>query len=674
MPKKIGIDLGTTNSLVSYINAVGKPELVPNAEGKLLTPSVVWVKNGSIEVGEQALNLGFVEPEFLAAQMKRNMGEEYRFQGLTATEVAAEILKKLKRDTEAHFNGETIEQAVITVPAYFTDPQLKATKRAGELAGFEVLALPKEPTAAALYYGTAQMKDGEKVLVCDLGGGTMDATVLEYSATEGRAEFTVLASDGSRELGGEDWTARLVVLVGAAFEKEFGVSPQRDRNIEQMLIDACERAKRALSVQETTRVVLGFQGKTLSVPITREEFEEATADLLEQALKKGQSAAEKSGAGWGGLSRILLVGGATQMKMVAQGFKTLSGGIEPVMWGNPDQLVALGAAIYTGQQVTGGGIEIMLGPSGGTGQANKGTGLVISLKESTTHGLGTIVVEKTGARPRFASSVIIKPRTEIPAESSRADYEAQPHQTEIDVPVVQADQDGMDTDACIINKTYRFSGIPDRNSPSAISVSFYYDKDNMIDVSAVDLANGQMLEKRIIDFTLPDIASLMGLQVALILDTSGSMSGDPLAQLKTQVKEVCNELVIKGCQVGIVEFGFGTDIVCPLTNDFDRLRKDIDGLRAGGGTPMAEGIQRTSGMLQEVGGRQVAILVSDGFPNSLTEAQQEANRLKELGVTLYTISIGDDGADFLRSIGDAYTQVQSAGDLAGAIGKLLWKK
>jgi molecular chaperone DnaK len=677
MSKRIGIDLGTTFSLVSFINAAGKPELIPNSEGVFLTPSVVWVKDGFIEVGERALNLGLAEPEFLATQMKRNMGDDsYRFQGLTATEVSANILKKLKRDAESHFNGETVDQAVITVPAYFTDGPLKATKQAGKLAGLEVLALPKEPTAAALYYGAAQMKNGEKVMVCDLGGGTMDATILEYSASEGRAEFTVLSSDGSRDLGGEDWTAKLVEMIGLKFEEEFGVSPHSDRSIEQSLIEHCELAKRTLSLADTATVMVGFQGKTLSVPVTREEFEEATAGLLEEALQKAQNALSKSGIGWSDLSRILLVGGSTRMKMVANGFKTLSG-IETVTWGNPDQLVALGAALYTEQRVTsGGGIEIVVGQRGGGGavQANQGTGIVISLKESTTHGLGTIVVEKAGSRPRLVSSVIIKPRTEIPAESSRADYQAKPRQTEVDVPVVQVDHDGVDPDSCIINKTYRFSGIPDRDAPSPIRVTFYYDKDNMIDVSAVDIASGQTLEKMIIDFALPSIETLASMYVVLILDTSGSMAGHPLAQLKIQVKEVCNELMGKGCEVGIVEFGAGIDVVCPLTNDFDRISKDVDGLVAGGGTPMAQGIRLTSGVLREIEGSRVAILVSDGFPDSQPDARLEANRLKELGVTLYTISIGTAGADFLRSIGDAYTQIQSASDLAGAIGKLLWSK
>lgn len=669
MGKKIGIDLGTTFTLASFINDGGKPELIPNAEGLFLTRSVIWAKDGQIEVGETAMNLAEAEPSFLVAEMKRNMGDDsYRFQGMTATDAACHLLKKVKLDAESFFNGEEVQEAAITVPAYFTDAPLKATKLAGEMAGLKVTALPKEPTAAALYYGTAQLGSGDKLLVCDIGGGTTDATVLEYSASGGRSEFSVLSSDGSRDLGGEDWTAALVDLVAPSFEREFGVALRSDRHMERGLIDSCERAKRALTVGDVARVVMAFRGKAFSVPVTRAEFEGATEALLEQALMKAQSALDKSGLDWSGVSRVLLVGGATRMKMVPRGLKEMSGK-DPVAWGVADHLVALGAALYTGRRVAAdGGVELVLAGAGA------GCEIVVGLREATTHGLGAVVAARSPSGPRLVSSVIIRPQTAVPARGSRSDYETQPHQTELDVPVVQADRDGLDAAACVVNKTYRFRGVPDRGAPSQVRVTFSYDRDNMIDVEAVDCLTGKALRKSVIDFDLPARGALDGVTVALLLDTSISMGGEPLSQLKTEVSSVCGALQETGCRVGVVEFGFRVAVVCAPTGDFDTVRDAVDRLRAGGSTPMAEGIASVAAVMSEIVGERIAVLVSDGMPNSQTDARQRADELKELGVTLYTISIGTAGADFLRSIGDSYTQIQSVGGLANAIGNLLWSR
>jgi len=272
------------------------------------------------------------------------------------------------------------------------------------------------------------------------------------------------------------------------------------------------------------------------------------------------------------------------------------------------------------------------------------------------------------------SSVIIKPRAAVPARGERCDYETKPHQTELDIPVVQAERDGLEASLCVVNKTYRFSGVPDRAAPSPVRVVFSYDRDNMIDVEAFDTQTGKYLEKSIIDFSLPDSSSLAGLSVALVLDTSGSMAGSPLSQLKSQVASVSEEMDGTGCRLGVVEFGYRVAVVCPLTEDLDRVRMDVNGLMAGGGTPMGQGIAETIRLMAGVPGEKVAILVSDGLPDSQSEARLQAERLKGLDVTLYTISIGTVGAAFLRGIGDSYTQIQSAGDLAGAIGNLLWGK
>jgi molecular chaperone DnaK len=282
MGKIIGIDLGTTYSLMSYIDESGRVRLIPNAEGQYLTPSVVLIKDGIIQVGEVALNKAITEREYVVRGIKRSMGDEiFTFQGLTPTQISAEILKKLKRDAEAYFK-ENVDVAVITVPAYFSDKPRRATEQAGEIAGFSVKDLPNEPTAAALYYGTAQMKDGDCIIVYDLGGGTMDATVLKYQ----NGIFEVLASDGSQSLGGQDWTQCLVDFVSDAYEAAFGVFPASDRRIEQMVFDECEKAKRMLATVDTVSIPLSHKGKVKVVTISLQRFEEMTAALLLQTTTK----------------------------------------------------------------------------------------------------------------------------------------------------------------------------------------------------------------------------------------------------------------------------------------------------------------------------------------------------------------------------------------------------
>jgi len=675
MGKIIGIDLGTTYSLMAYIDDSGRPRLIPNAEGEYLTPSVVLIKGGTIHVGQLALHQAVTERESVVQGIKRSMGDEtYTFQGLTPTQISAEILKKLKRDAEAYFR-ENVDAAVITVPAYFSDQPRRATERAGELAGFVVKDLPNEPTAAALYYGTAQMKNGDCLCVYDLGGGTMDATVLKYE----NGIFTVRASDGSRELGGQDWTQRLVDFVSEAYEAAFGVFPASDRRIEQMVFDECEKAKRLLASVDTVEIPLAHAGKTQVVRITLQQFEEMTADLLLETTTKMESALRKAGLDWKELSKILLVGGSTRLRMVERALKEMSG-MTPTKYRNPDELVALGAALYTRQEITPDGRrQLAIVEQGSRGivvapQGSRGIALV-TLEESTTHGLGTVVIDRSGNKVRLVTSVIIPPQSRIPASKSRDDYETRPHQTEIDIPVVEAAADGLDPYSCFINKTYRFLGIPDRNRPSQIHVTFNYDKKALIDVAAVDVASRRNLEKKVIDFTLPELVEIPAdLQIILAIDTSGSMDGQPLEDAKREVKKVCQDLKDSGCRLGLVQFGAAVNVVHPLTNDLGKIQKAVDPLVADNGTPMAEGIFMALDPLQGVTGNRVVILVSDGVPNDELLARNAANQLKAKEITLYTISIGDAGAAFLRSIGDAYTQIESASGLSEAIGNLLRRR
>jgi molecular chaperone DnaK (HSP70) len=667
MDKIIGIDLGTTYSLMSFLDESGRPCLIPNSEGKMLTPSVILIKEGKIQVGEIALNQAVTEREFVIQGIKRSMGKDnFTLLGLNPAEISAEILKKLKCDAETYLNRE-VAAAVITVPAYFTDKPRTATKQAGELAGFSVTDLPKEPTAAALYYGLTQMENLDCILVYDLGGGTMDATVLRYKDQN----FEVLASDGSQTLGGQDWTQRLVDFVSGEYENTFGVFPASDRRIEQMVISECENAKLLLTSRDTAEIVLSREGKTKVVQISLEEFEEMTADLLLQTTIKVESALEQTGLKWKNISQILLVGGSTRLRMVERMLTKISG-LTPIKYRNVDQLVALGAALYTGQTITPAGkrqIAIAKKSSRDIALASPGKpGIAITLKESTTHGLGTVVIDRQAGAQRLVTSVIIKPHSPIPVSASRDNYKTAPHQTEVDIPVVQAQQDGLDPYLCHINKTYHFSGIPDRDQESQICVTFNYDKNEIIDVNAVDVLSNGNLDKQIIDFKLPDIKEI---KIMLALDTSFSMEGQPIIDAKKEVKKVCMDLENSNCSMGIIQFGAAVEVVHPLTNDFNKIKEAIAPLSVGNRTPMGEGILLALEQLKNITGSRIVILVSDGFPNDESIALEAANQLKAAGINLFTISIGQEGAEFLQGIGDAYTQIESAAGISEAIGNLL---
>jgi molecular chaperone DnaK (HSP70) len=441
-------------------------------------------------------------------------------------------------------------------------------------------------------------------------------------------------------------------------------------------MEACEKAKQALATIDSYEIPLPYKGKIEQLQITSEQFENLTQDLVHHTIDKSENALQKAGLTWNTVSRILLVGGSTRLRMVQKRLKQVSGK-ELTLFQNVDQLVALGAALYTQQKITPQGQrQIPIAPAVPTGIAiasdNSAGSILVTLKESTSHGLGVIIVDRQGGKAKLATSVIIKPQSSIPAVASRDDYKTKPHQTEVHIPIVQADSDGLDPTSCLINKTYRFMGIPDRSQPSQIRVAFSYDKDAMIDVVAHDVQTKTILDKEIIEFTLPEIIEIQEeAQILLILDTSGSMEGEPLEQAKIEVKKVCDDLKDTSCRLGLIQFGAKVNVVYSLTHELYKIKNAVDSLYADNGTPMAEGIHLALAEFRRITGNRVAVLVSDGAPNDKDDALTQANALKNEGVTLFTISIGSSGADFLQEIGDAYTQIASSSGLSEAIGQLL---
>jgi len=465
--KTVGIDLGTTNSVVAVMEG-GEPTVIPNAEGSRLTPSVVaFTKNGERLVGVAAKRQAVLNPERTISSIKRHMGTDHRIEidgkQYTPEEISAMILQKLKTDAEAYL-GEPVTKAVITVPAYFNDAQRTATKTAGEIAGLEVLRIINEPTAASLAYGLDK-KSSETILVWDLGGGTFDVSILEV----GEGVFEVKSTSGDTHLGGDDWDQRLVDYIADEFKKNTGIDLRKDRQALQRLQEAAEKAKIELSTVVTTNINLPFitadaEGpKHLDMSITRAKFEEITADLVERCVGPFNQALSDAKLKPSDLDEVILVGGATRMPMIQDLVRKLTGGKEPNKGVNPDEVVAVGAAIQAG--VLGGEVKdvVLLDVT------------PLSLGVETEGGIMTKQIERN---------------TTIPTRKSMIYTTAADGQTEVEIHVLQGERE-MARDNKSLGR-FHLTGIPPapRGVPQ-IEVTFDIDANGIVNVSAKDLATGR---------------------------------------------------------------------------------------------------------------------------------------------------------------------------------------
>ncbi len=466
MGKVIGIDLGTTNSCVAVMEG-GEPVVIPNAEGARVTPSVVaFSKTGERLIGQVAKRQAVTNPERTISSVKRDMGTDRRIKiddnEYTPQEISAMILMKLKQDAEAYL-GETITQAVITVPAYFSDSQRQATKDAGRIAGLEVLRIINEPTAASLAYGLDK-ETNQKILVYDLGGGTFDVSILEI----GDGVFEVLATSGNNRLGGDDFDQRIVDYLAEEFKKEQGIDLRNDRMALQRLQEAAEKAKIELSSVLTTNINLPFitadasGPKHLDMTLTRAKFEELTSDLVEKTMGPLRTALNDAGLSPDQIDRVILVGGSTRIPAVQAAVKKAIGK-EPYKGINPDECVAIGAAIQAG--VLAGEVKDVL------------------LLDVTPLSLG---IETLGG----VFTKLIERNTTIPTKKSQIFSTAADGQTSVEIHVLQGERE-----MAAYNKTlgrFILDGIPPapRGVPQ-IEVTFDIDANGIVNVSAKDLGTGK---------------------------------------------------------------------------------------------------------------------------------------------------------------------------------------
>lgn len=467
MSKIIGIDLGTTNSAVAVMEG-GQATIIPNAEGNRTTPSVVaFTKDGERLVGETAKRQAIMNPSRTISSIKREMGTDYKVEidgkKYSPEEISAMILQKLKADTESYL-GETVTEAVITVPAYFTNEQRQATKDAGKIAGLDVKRIVNEPTSAALSYGMEKENDDIKIMVYDLGGGTFDVSILEVAD----GVIDVMATRGNNRLGGDDFDERLMHYINDEFKKENNVDLLKDPTSAQRLKDAAEKAKKELSSTATAQINLPFitavngQPAHLNMDISRSKFEGLIADLIDKTLEPVRDALNDAGLSASDIDKVLLVGGSTRVPAVVEAVKKLIGK-QPQKDINPDEAVALGAAVQGA--ILAGDVNDLL------------------LLDVTPLSLG---IETMGN----ITTVLIERNTTIPTKKSQIFTTAADNQTSVDIKVLQGERKMSHDNTTIGN--FQLTDIPaaPRGVPQ-IEVTFDIDANGIVNVSAKDLGTGK---------------------------------------------------------------------------------------------------------------------------------------------------------------------------------------
>jgi molecular chaperone DnaK len=626
MPTFVGIDLGTTNSAVAYRNAYGRPEVIANREGQNITPSVVYFGADPPVVGQEAKEWARLGNEEIASFFKPHMGNplfQLQFQGkaYSATELSALVLRRLKEDAETRL-GDKVDRAVITVPAYFADPQRKATIEAGTAAGFQVLRIINEPTAAALAYGLQKTAVNETVLIYDLGGGTFDVTVARIMPDE----IVILATAGDHDLGGKNWDDRIATFLAERFAGETGFDPLDDPVALNEVLVRSEQAKWALSERNSTRITLQLGTERRGFELTRAEFESMTFPLMDRTRRLTEEALAEANLAWPGLDGVLLVGGSTRMPMVRSYVSQMAG--KPPRTGvNVDEVVALGAAmqaaIEVGQSI-GDAVPRFTLSAGLPQPAKTSAATGRRVTDVMSHSLGTIAVSPDGSA--YLNDVVIRRNLPIPARDTKS-YIHETHggaNTRLEVYLTQGES-STPLDCTILGK-YVFDDIHPTNAEVTVDVGFSYDSNGVVQVQAVQRDTGHRLPMNV--EPVPDDLSWLGrppetaeaahelIRVFLLLDVSSSMTGQPLIEAQTAAREFLSKCDLTTMEVGLISFSTLVALQSMATSNARRLHAAVHRLEAEGSTNLTDALEMARGQLVSGDRKRYVVILTDGYPDA----------------------------------------------------------
>ena len=620
----VGIDLGTTNSVVACRNAYGRPEVIPNRDGNNVTPSVIYFGSDPPAVGQEAKEWARLGNEEVASFFKPHMGNSLytlRFHGrdYSATNLSSIVLARLKEDAEAKL-GQPVDRAVITVPAYFGDPQRKATIEAGQGAGLRVMRIINEPTAAALAYGLQTSGSQETVLIYDLGGGTFDVTLARIS----EGELAVLATAGDHDLGGKNWDDRIATYLAEKFEADTGTDPLDDPLALNEVLIRSEQAKWTLSERNSARVTLQIGSQRQTYELTRAEFEGMTFPLMDRTRTLTEEALGEAKLTWKQLNGVLLVGGSTRMPMV-RNYVTQMAGAPPRAGVNVDEVVALGAAIQAA-------MDEGMKASDATPQFSLAGARRVT--DVMAHSLGTVAVnpEETA----YVNDIVIRRNLPIPAQNARS-YLHETHggrNQKLEVYLTQGES-AAPLDCSVLGK-YVFSGIQPTADQVTVDLTVSYDENGVVQVKAVQRDTKKTLAMTV--EPVPDDLSWLGrppetaevqadtgpVAIYLLIDVSASMAGHPLLEAQQAARAFLDRCDFSTAQVGLISFSDQVTLQTEATDHIRRIQAGIAFLEADGSTNLSDALELAREKLARADRTRYVVILTDGFPDAPERAVEEA--------------------------------------------------
>lgn len=687
---RAGIDLGTTFSAIARIDEqTGKPVVIKNSFESATTPSVLcFESNGKILFGEDAKGMQFAGNTNAVAFFKRSMGKDLFSidilgNSYNATDLSAIFLEKIKNEAETQI-GQSIDKAVITVPAYFTHKERQATIEAGKRAGLDVLAIINEPTAAALAYGLNNKDEEQTILIYDLGGGTFDVTIAKIN----RDEINILGSDGNHELGGKDWDDCIARYLVSEFEEQYGVDLSEDPEMVASLLVTAENVKKQLTSKDVVNVPIIYRETKGNVEITEELFESISQFLIGTTKDLTENLIESLGLTWNNFDGVILVGGSTRMRMIHNYVRDMSGK-EPLAGINVDEAVALGAAIRANIDDKGQAIPMI---GGLTHSKANGTLYIQGAKavsDVTAHSLGMISVNPDG--DRYINSIIIQKNSRIPAENTRAfNFKTRKQDNELEVYVLQGRFE-RPLDNTIINK-YVITNI-EKTTPalSMIEVSYQYTSNGVVEVSAIQKETNKQLPIRIEpvpeDMSWTDgspndqaaTGTMLNIEIILAVDLSGSMDGEPIAKAQQAMNDFVDQMDEGHTKIGIVAFADRAELVLAPSDNFKHVKgtiSNLTGVNVGGGTSAepfttAAPLLRSK-MLKTDEAVRYIIVLTDGQWFNPGPAVKAAKRCHNDGIEIMALGFGTADYEFLKQIAstDEFASVTSLSDLGGSFSKI----